>query len=67
MRTERLRELQSQSDSQALFSIGERQLICLCRSLLEGGRILILDEATASLDHATQTLVNAVRLLLCRI
>ncbi|VDP01905.1 unnamed protein product [Heligmosomoides polygyrus] len=42
------------------ISIGERQLICLCRSLLEGGRILILDEATASLDHATQTLVNAI-------
>ncbi|VDM63338.1 unnamed protein product [Angiostrongylus costaricensis] len=43
------------------ISIGERQLICLCRSLLEGGGILILDEATASLDHAAQILVNEVK------
>ncbi|KHJ78723.1 hypothetical protein OESDEN_21654 [Oesophagostomum dentatum] len=42
------------------ISLGERQLLCLCRSLLEGGEILILDEATASLDHATQQLVNEV-------
>ncbi|KAE9413188.1 hypothetical protein Angca_005362 [Angiostrongylus cantonensis] len=42
------------------ISIGERQLVCLCRSLLEGGGILILDEATASLDHIAQTLVNEV-------
>ncbi|VDM81163.1 unnamed protein product, partial [Strongylus vulgaris] len=42
------------------ISLGERQLLCLCRSLLEGGEILILDEATASLDYATQMLVNEV-------
>ncbi|VDL78274.1 unnamed protein product [Nippostrongylus brasiliensis] len=36
------------------ISSGERQLLCLCRSLLEGGKILILDETTASLDYATQ-------------
>ncbi|VDL67912.1 unnamed protein product [Nippostrongylus brasiliensis] len=44
------------------ISSGERQLLCLCRSLLEGGKILILDETTASLDYATQVLVNEASL-----
>ncbi|KJH47399.1 ABC transporter, ATP-binding protein [Dictyocaulus viviparus] len=42
------------------MSIGERQLVCLCRSLLEGGAIVILDEVSAALDHSAQALVNDV-------
>ena len=46
----------------ANVSVGERQLICLARVLLQQNKIVILDEPTAHVDPETeQTIWNVVR------
>ena len=44
------------------WSIGERQLICLSRAILRNSNLLVMDEATSSIDLQTdQSLQKAIR------
>jgi ABC-type multidrug transport system fused ATPase/permease subunit len=47
-------------DGSTALSVGQKQLLCLARVILESKPYLIMDEATANIDQETNEIIKAV-------